>query len=214
MAPASVVDDVERRTFQWFWDTADPYDYLRIEPNGGHDLVIFGGEDHKTGQASSTDACFDRLDRTLTSILGGVDIRAMLRALGFEPGERRLAELGPPQKTKQVNGFPVIGAVDEQGALLGFAYFGTTTSMMTVMQSRLADHERGRAPAGAERASRTRQRADDEADRAGHGRTDPPDPGPERPPARPWRATAAGWPAPAWTCPTRFRRRSPASRPP
>jgi MFS family permease len=30
------------------------------------------------------------------------------------------------------------------GALLGFAYFGTTTSMNTVFQSRLADHERGR----------------------------------------------------------------------
>ena len=30
------------------------------------------------------------------------------------------------------------------GALLGFAYFGTTTSMNTVMQTRVADHERGR----------------------------------------------------------------------
>jgi MFS family permease len=30
------------------------------------------------------------------------------------------------------------------GFFLGFAYFGTTTSMMTVMQSRLANHERGR----------------------------------------------------------------------
>ena len=30
------------------------------------------------------------------------------------------------------------------GALLGFAYFGTTTSMNTVLQSRLADYERGR----------------------------------------------------------------------
>lgn len=30
------------------------------------------------------------------------------------------------------------------GFLLGFAYFATTTSMMTIMQSRLADHERGR----------------------------------------------------------------------
>jgi hypothetical protein len=36
-------------------------------------------------------------------IVGGVDIRALLRALDFEPGERRLAELGPPQKTKQLN---------------------------------------------------------------------------------------------------------------
>jgi glycine/D-amino acid oxidase-like deaminating enzyme/nitrite reductase/ring-hydroxylating ferredoxin subunit len=57
-----------------FWDTADPYHYLRIEPRRGHDLVIFGGEDHKTGQASGTDACFDHLERTLTSILGTVDI--------------------------------------------------------------------------------------------------------------------------------------------
>ena len=30
------------------------------------------------------------------------------------------------------------------GAVLGFAYFGTTTSMNTVFQSRLADNERGR----------------------------------------------------------------------
>ena len=30
------------------------------------------------------------------------------------------------------------------GFFLGFAYFATTTSMLTVMQSRLADHERGR----------------------------------------------------------------------
>ena len=33
------------------------------------------------------------------------------------------------------------------GAFLGFAYFGTTTSMNTVLQSRLADHERGRVMA-------------------------------------------------------------------
>ncbi|MEN9823095.1 MAG: hypothetical protein RLZ04_1521 [Actinomycetota bacterium] len=30
------------------------------------------------------------------------------------------------------------------GAFLGFAYFGTTTSMNTVVQARVADHERGR----------------------------------------------------------------------
>ena len=30
------------------------------------------------------------------------------------------------------------------GALLGFAYFGTTTSMNTILQSRLEDHQRGR----------------------------------------------------------------------
>lgn len=30
------------------------------------------------------------------------------------------------------------------GFVLGFCYFGTTTSMLTILQSRLADHERGR----------------------------------------------------------------------
>ena len=33
------------------------------------------------------------------------------------------------------------------GAALGFAYFGTTTSMNTIFQSRVADHERGRVMA-------------------------------------------------------------------
>lgn len=36
-------------------------------------------------------------------IIGAVGVRALLRALHLEPGERRLAELGPPQKTRQLN---------------------------------------------------------------------------------------------------------------
>lgn len=36
-------------------------------------------------------------------ILGGVEIRGLLRALAFEPGERRLAELAAPQKTMRLN---------------------------------------------------------------------------------------------------------------
>jgi hypothetical protein len=37
-------------------------------------------------------------------VLAGVDIRSTLRALGFDPGDRRLAELGPPQKSIRMNG--------------------------------------------------------------------------------------------------------------
>jgi len=50
-------------------------------------------------------AQFDELRSVLSgyAVVGGIDVRASLRALGFEPGERRLAELGPPQKTKQIN---------------------------------------------------------------------------------------------------------------
>jgi hypothetical protein len=36
-------------------------------------------------------------------IIGAVGVRALLRVLGVDPGERRLAELGPPQKTRQLN---------------------------------------------------------------------------------------------------------------
>ena len=36
-------------------------------------------------------------------IIAAVDVRALLRGLDLEPGERRLGELGPPQKTKQLN---------------------------------------------------------------------------------------------------------------
>jgi hypothetical protein len=36
-------------------------------------------------------------------IIAAVDVRALLRSLDLEPGERRLGELGPPQKTKQLN---------------------------------------------------------------------------------------------------------------
>ncbi|MBA2626656.1 MAG: FAD-dependent oxidoreductase, partial [Gemmatimonadales bacterium] len=34
------------------WDTADPYHYVRIQAGGDHDILIVGGEDHKTGQAN------------------------------------------------------------------------------------------------------------------------------------------------------------------
>lgn len=36
-------------------------------------------------------------------VIAAVEVRALLRALGFEPAARRLAELGPPQKTRQLN---------------------------------------------------------------------------------------------------------------
>ena len=42
-----------------WWDTADAYHFLRLEPLHDDDLVIFGGEDHKTGQAPDTRACYD-----------------------------------------------------------------------------------------------------------------------------------------------------------
>jgi Rieske Fe-S protein len=46
-----------------YWDTPDPYHYVRIQPlSDAHDVLIVGGEDHKTGQAEDTDERFDRLE--------------------------------------------------------------------------------------------------------------------------------------------------------
>ena len=41
-----------------WWDTSDPYHFLRIEPHRDFDVVIFGGEDHKTGQQDDTAGLF------------------------------------------------------------------------------------------------------------------------------------------------------------
>jgi glycine/D-amino acid oxidase-like deaminating enzyme/nitrite reductase/ring-hydroxylating ferredoxin subunit len=38
-----------------YWDTADPYHYVRLQSHGDHDVLIVGGEDHKTGQADDMD---------------------------------------------------------------------------------------------------------------------------------------------------------------
>jgi len=50
-----------------YWDTEDPYHYLRLQrmedPAGPYDLLIVGGEDHKTGQVDETEERLDRLHR-------------------------------------------------------------------------------------------------------------------------------------------------------
>jgi glycine/D-amino acid oxidase-like deaminating enzyme/nitrite reductase/ring-hydroxylating ferredoxin subunit len=38
-----------------YWDTADPYHYVRLQNLGTDDLLIVGGEDHKTGQPEGED---------------------------------------------------------------------------------------------------------------------------------------------------------------
>lgn len=51
-----------------YWDTADPYHYVRLQaatPTGGRageDILIVGGEDHKTGQAGDTETRYAALE--------------------------------------------------------------------------------------------------------------------------------------------------------
>jgi glycine/D-amino acid oxidase-like deaminating enzyme/nitrite reductase/ring-hydroxylating ferredoxin subunit len=102
-----------------FWDTADPYHYLRLETNGSHDIVIFGGEDHKTGQARDTNQCFDRLERTLLSMIDGIEITHRWSG----------------QVIETPDGLPYIGdTAPQQFAGTGYSgnglTFGTLTGMM------------------------------------------------------------------------------------
>lgn len=50
-----------------YWDTMDPYHYVRVQQGAdlplGSDLLIVGGEDHKSGQADDAATRFARLER-------------------------------------------------------------------------------------------------------------------------------------------------------
>jgi glycine/D-amino acid oxidase-like deaminating enzyme len=56
------------------WDTGDPYHYFRLDRRSDGDIVIFGGEDHKTGQVRDTNERYRCLERALASVVGNVDI--------------------------------------------------------------------------------------------------------------------------------------------
>lgn len=50
-----------------YWDTLDPYHYVRVqkaeEPGADYEVLIVGGEDHKTGQAHDFERRYSRLER-------------------------------------------------------------------------------------------------------------------------------------------------------
>jgi glycine/D-amino acid oxidase-like deaminating enzyme/nitrite reductase/ring-hydroxylating ferredoxin subunit len=46
-----------------YWDTLDPYHYVRLQPGVGKtDSVIVGGEDHKSGEANDAERRFEALE--------------------------------------------------------------------------------------------------------------------------------------------------------
>ena len=82
-----------------YWDTGDPYRYLRLDSQGGYDVVIYGGEDHKTGQETDTGACFERLERGLRAWLPGVQLthRWSGQVIETNDGLPLIGELAPKQ---------------------------------------------------------------------------------------------------------------------
>jgi glycine/D-amino acid oxidase-like deaminating enzyme/nitrite reductase/ring-hydroxylating ferredoxin subunit len=102
-----------------FFDTKEPYDYMRIDRHQGFDYVIFGGEDHKTGQAASEEECFDKL---------------MLRLRNILP-DAQLENRWSGQVIETNDGLPFIGEnAERQFIATGFCgngiTFGTVSGMM------------------------------------------------------------------------------------
>jgi glycine/D-amino acid oxidase-like deaminating enzyme/nitrite reductase/ring-hydroxylating ferredoxin subunit len=101
-----------------FWDTADPYHYLRLEAQSDHDVVILGGEDHKTGQAADTTRCFDALERTFKALVP----------------KGTITHHWSGQVIETPDGLPYIGQTAEhQYAATGFAGNGMTFATLSAM---------------------------------------------------------------------------------
>ena len=102
-----------------FWDTKNPYDYLRVDPRTGFHYAIFGGEDQKTGQGRTPTRCYDRLLAKLKKIVAQAQIEYRWSGQVIETND----------------GSPVIGEnADRQFIATGFCgngiTFGTVPGMM------------------------------------------------------------------------------------
>jgi glycine/D-amino acid oxidase-like deaminating enzyme/nitrite reductase/ring-hydroxylating ferredoxin subunit len=104
-----------------YWDTAEPYHYLRVHPGNGFDYAIHGGEDHKTGQVTDTVAAYQRLEAHLRRFAPTAEIDARWSG----------------QVIETTDGLPFIGKTSaRQFIATGFSgngmTFGTLGAMMAL----------------------------------------------------------------------------------
>jgi glycine/D-amino acid oxidase-like deaminating enzyme/nitrite reductase/ring-hydroxylating ferredoxin subunit len=104
-----------------FWDTKDPYDYLRVDRREDRDYIIFGGEDYKTGQVADTEGCYDRLKARLNRIVP----------------EARIEHRWSGQVIVTTDGLPYIGENAEgQFIATGFCGNGITFGTISALMAR------------------------------------------------------------------------------
>lgn len=104
-----------------YWDTGDPYEYLRIEQRDDHQYAIFGGQDVKTGQEDDPERVFDRLTGRLLELLPQAQV------------ERRW--LGQVVETD--DGMPFIGENEEREFIAtGFSGNGYTLGTLSALMAR------------------------------------------------------------------------------
>jgi Rieske Fe-S protein len=69
-----------------FWDTEDPYHYIRTQPmRDGSEVLIVGGEDHKVGQKTDTTEPFERLEEYVRQRFGRLPIEQRWSGQIIEP---------------------------------------------------------------------------------------------------------------------------------
>jgi glycine/D-amino acid oxidase-like deaminating enzyme/nitrite reductase/ring-hydroxylating ferredoxin subunit len=104
-----------------FWDTTEPYYYLRIDRHDDGDYAIFGGEDCKTGQEDDPVAVFMRLEERMRKWLPMAEVKH--RWLG--------------QVVETNDGLPFIGETAEnQFVATGFCGNGFTLGTLAAMMAR------------------------------------------------------------------------------
>jgi glycine/D-amino acid oxidase-like deaminating enzyme/nitrite reductase/ring-hydroxylating ferredoxin subunit len=107
-------------------DTAEPFHYLRVDQTDDGDVIVLGGEDHKTGQVEETGDCFARLEETLSSLVP----------------EARISHRWSGQVVESVDGLPYIGPdKEDQFVATGFAGNGMTFGVVAAIMAR--DHITG-----------------------------------------------------------------------
>ena len=102
-----------------FWDTSQPYQYLRVDEHPRHQYAIFGGEDHKTGQEGDTEKRFQKLEELFSAYLSGAEVKHRWSGQVVETND----------------GLPLIGEIAERQFIsTGYAgngmTFGTLGAMM------------------------------------------------------------------------------------
>lgn len=104
-----------------FWDTGDPYYYLRVDRHEDHDYAVFGGEDCKTGQEKDPVENFRRLEAALKEFLPMAEVRDRWCGQVIETND----------------GLPFIGTTAEnQFVATGFCGNGFTLGTIAAMMAR------------------------------------------------------------------------------
>ena len=109
------------------WDTSDPYHYVRLQRlSRTNDVLIVGGEDHKTGQADDANKRFRRLEKWTRERF---------------PAARKVEFRWSGQVMEPVDGLAFIGQnpLDEKSIFIATGFSGTGMTYGTISGMLLTD---------------------------------------------------------------------------